>query len=75
MLVTLALEGLVAGLVFWKHHVCLQLLLFDMVASIEPALVPKCWSGMVAPLLASETPGLFIKVTCSLAPGTEILSQ
>lgn len=59
------LEGSIAGVVFWKHH-------DDSVwyGRICRALVPKCWSGDV---VASESPGLFIKGTCSLDPGIEIL--
>lgn len=62
------LEGSIAGVVFWKHHVCFQMILFGMVGSAEH-LFPNAGLGMVA----SESPGLFIKVMCSLAPGIEIL--
>ena len=66
------LEGSVAGVVFWKHHVCFQMILFGMIGSAEH-LFPNAGLGMVARLVASESPGLFIKVTRSLAPGIEIL--
>lgn len=66
------LEGSVAGVVFWKHRVCFQMLQFGKAGSAEQSF-PNPGLGMVTRLAASESPELFIKVTCSLAPSIEIL--
>lgn len=72
VLVALALEQSVAGVVFWKHPVCFQVLQFGMVGSAE-CWLPNAGPGMVARLAASESPGLFVEVTYSLAPSIEVL--
>lgn len=65
-------EGSVAEVVFWKHHISFQIPQFGMEGSSEQGF-PNAGLGMVARLAASESPKLFIKAICSLAPSIEIL--
>lgn len=55
----MVLEESVARVVFWKHHVCFQMLHFGMAGCAEQWF-PNADLGMVARLATSESPGLFI---------------
>lgn len=66
------LEGRAAGIVVWKHHACFHLLQFGITGSGQQWFA-NAGLRMVAILAASESPGLFVKITCPLAPIIEIL--
>lgn len=54
----------VAGIVFWKCHVCFPMCQSGMMGSAEQWSPNAHW-GVFASLAASEPPGSFVKVTCS----------
>lgn len=66
------LERRVAGVVVWERHACFHLLQFGIARSGQQWFA-NAGLRMVATLAASESPGLFIKITCPLAPMIEIL--